>query len=88
MEVSLEAGRRDYRAAGDNDRVSFEGFSLSLSQTDYTYGRLSWIGGGDLPAAFSWEGYVSFDQEWHTNEADDARLVSFSLALKRRLTLL
>ncbi len=88
LELNLEVGRRSYHDAGDADRLSFEGFSLSLSQTDYTYGQLSLIGGGDLPWSLQWETYVSLDQEWHTVAEDDARLVSFSLAVKRLWALL
>jgi hypothetical protein len=84
LECSCEAGRRNYRRGDQATRLILEGYSLSLAQSDYTYAMVSVLGGGALPLAFEWEGYLSLDQEWHEVADDDAKLVSFSLALKRR----
>ena len=60
---------------------------MSLSQSDYAYLGISVLGGGTLPFSLEWEGYFSVDREWHTAEEDNAHLLSFSLALKRRWVL-
>jgi hypothetical protein len=82
-DFSLEAGRRNYRGDGSALVFDFQGIDFSLSQTDYTYYRISLIGGGELPLFLEWEAYLSLDQERHTDPADDGRLLSFSIALKR-----
>lgn len=87
LECSLEGGRRNYRASGTTTRLTFEGLSLSLSQTDYAFAEASAMGGGALPFSFEWEGYFSLGREWHTADEDNARLLSFSVALKRRWVL-
>ncbi len=88
LEAGCELGRYDYRASGDSTQLAFEDLTLSLAQSDYTYLELSLICGGRLPYALEWEGYGSIDQEWHSAADDNARLISFSLALRRRFDLL
>jgi len=83
VDGSVEVGWRAYRDQRLDHRLAFEGFTLSLAQTDYRYCQLAIIGGGDLPWSLAWEAYASLDQEWHTIAEDDARLLSFSLTLKR-----
>ncbi|MFC1572909.1 hypothetical protein ACFL6M_04845 [Candidatus Eisenbacteria bacterium] len=88
LESSVESGRRSYRNDGASDRLTVDGLSLSLSQTDYTYVELSIMGGGALPFSLEWESYLSLDKEWHTRGEDNAELLSFSLAIKHRWDLL
>ena len=90
---ALEGGRFTYaaeRRADEEDpsntsvALSYQDLSLSLAQTDYTYLEVTLIGGGELPLGFEWEGYLSVNREWHTVADDDAHMLFFSLALKRR----
>jgi hypothetical protein len=83
IDGSVELGWREYRDQQLDDRLTFEGFTLSLAQSNYRYGQVSVIGGGGLPWSLAWEGCVSLDQEWHALAEDDARLVSVSLTFKR-----
>lgn len=87
LEAGCEVGWHDYRADGAASELSFDGLTLSLSQTDFTYLEASLICGAALPWALEAEGYFSLDQEWHTASEDNARLLSFSLALRHRFRL-
>ena len=87
IEAGCEVGWHDYRADGAASEFSFDGLTLSLSQTDFTYLEASLICGAALPLALEAEGYFSLDQEWHTAAEDNARLLSFSVALRHRFRL-
>ncbi len=83
IDGSAEFGWRVYRNRGVGSRLAYEGFRLSLAQSDCSYAQASLVAGGSLPWSLAWEAYVSFDQEWHALSEDDARLFSFSVALQR-----
>ncbi len=87
FECTAEAGQRRYRSQGGAEALT-EGASFSFSQTDHAYLELTAMGGGDLPWGLRWDGYLSWDQEWHDEEGDDARLWSFSFGLTKRWFLL
>ncbi len=88
LDLRLESGRRDHLATGDSGSLSFGDITFTLSQTDYTYLDFSLIGGGGLPLKLQWEGYLALDREWHALSAEDADLLFFSIALKRRFAIL
>jgi hypothetical protein len=87
-EASCEVGRHDYRNEGDGSSLSFGDLTLSLSQTDFTYLEASLILGAKLPHGVEIEGFFMLDQEWHTSPQDNARLLSFRVAVRRGFRLM
>jgi hypothetical protein len=84
LELAIEAGRRDYRGGGGSLNFDFEGLSLSLAQSDYTYFEGSIIGGGKLPLGAEWQIFASLDREEHDRPEDDGLLFSCDLTVLRR----
>lgn len=95
VQNSFEGGHRNYREEEDGERLTLSSFGLSLTQSDYAYLCWSLLCGGEIPLrrrwvshlalhAIEWEGYASLDQEWHSVVADDARLFSYSFAIRCR----
>lgn len=84
VDLTVEGGRRDYRDGRDALGFDFEGLSLSLAQSDYTYLSGSVIGGGGIGHGFEWRLFASLDSEWHAVSADDAHLFSLDLTLLKR----
>jgi len=84
LDIVAEGGRRDYRDGKDALGFDFEGLSLSLAQSDYSYLSGSIIGGGRIARGIEWQIYASLDAEWHKASVDDARLFAVDLTLLKR----
>lgn len=83
VDLAGEAGRRVHRVSGGSRSLVFEGLSISLSGTDYTYVNATVLAEALLGAGIRCELFGMYDQEFHSEAADDFALWSFNVSLTR-----
>ncbi len=81
FDVSVEAGRRDYRNEAGSGSLVFEGLNLSLASTDYTYVHTSLLLDWAPAPWVRTEAFLQWDEELHEVSTDDFRLWMVSLSI-------
>lgn len=81
--VEIESGLRDYAMSEDPTGLVFEGYSFSLTTTDYKFLRSSVLAEFPLPVEFSFEIFGQVEREWHSEAANDLQLWILTASLTR-----
>jgi len=78
-------GRRDYQGEGESQVVSFEGYNLGLTTSDYTFTSLSFLGAAEVTWGIAVEFFLQYDDERHDRPEDDFSLTLLTLRVSRSL---
>jgi hypothetical protein len=85
LHVTFRVGRRDYAEEAPSQFIIFEGYSLSLARSDFTFYSLSVLGEILLPWRLTLEAYLQVDRERHERPEDDFDLDILTVRLVRAL---